>query len=229
MLAMGGGTFQSKPVTDIMTGYRALSPLFVKSFPILSQGFEIETEMTAHAFDKNFAVASVAVDYKDRPQGSFSKLNTLQDGFKVLRTIMRLFKNYRPLLFFNLAAVALWVIALPFFISVLLEFYDTGLVERFPTFIACCFTFVMGLLFSFCGVLLDVMGQKSRQSFEVTLNELAMYLKGSKLRGVMTKGPATESEHGSQPQRDPCSDLTGCQEPKKGSKSKDDSLTGEGK
>lgn len=186
--------------------------------------------MTAHAFDKNFAVASVAVDYKDRPQGSFSKLNTLQDGFKVLWTIMRLFKNYRPLLFFNLAAATLWIIALPFFISVLMEFYDTGLVERFPTFIACCFAFVTGLLFSFCGVLLDVMGQKSRQSFEVTLNELAMYLIGSNIRGVVTRGSASESRH-LQPGRDPNLAGAGCREPQQGGKikSKDDSPIEEGK
>ncbi len=161
-------------VTDIMTGYRAFSRTFVKSFPVLSKGFEIETEMTIHALDKNLCLASVPVDYRDRPTGSVSKLNTFSDGFKVIKTIVRLFKDYKPLLFFSLLAAALAVIALILGIPVLVEFSHTGLVPRFPTLIVAGFFAVFALQCLVCGLILDTEGKKSRQNFELQMNIMKM-------------------------------------------------------
>lgn len=159
-------------VTDIMTGYRAFSLMFVKSFPVLSKGFEIETEMTIHALDKSFALASVPVGYRDRPEGSISKLNTFSDGFKVLKTIATLFKDYKPLLFFSLIASVLMVLGLVLLIPVLAEFHATGLVPRLPTFVAACSLALFSLMAFVCGLILDTQGKHSRQSFELQMNIL---------------------------------------------------------
>lgn len=160
-------------VTDIMTGYRAFSPLFVKSFPILSKGFEIETEMTIHALDKNFALTSIPVGYRDRPAGSESKLNTFSDGFKVLRTIARLYKDYRPLPFFSIIAGILMVVALLFLYPVLTEYLHTGLVPRLPTFVAACFMALFSLQSFICGLILDTQGKMHRQNFELQMTILS--------------------------------------------------------
>ena len=120
-------------IKDIMTGYRAFSYQFVKTFPVLSRGFEIETEMSIHALDKNLYVENLVIEYRDRPAGSESKLNTYSDGIKVLKTIARLFKNYKPLNFFGIIAFILFVLALIFFIPVLYAYIQTGLVKNFPT------------------------------------------------------------------------------------------------
>ena len=133
-------------VTDIMTGYRAFNFTFVKTYPVLSRGFEIETEMTIHALQRNMQVENVVIDYRDRPEGSESKLNTYSDGFKVLGTIARLFKNYRPFSFFGILAAILAVFGIGFMIPVLGEYFRTGLVPRFPTLIVCCFVLVAALL-----------------------------------------------------------------------------------
>lgn len=156
-------------VADIMTGYRAFSRLFVKSFPVLSKGFEIETEMTIHALDKNLALASVPVGYRDRPVGSESKLNTFSDGFKVLRTVARLFKDYKPLPFFGIIAGVLMLFALILLFPVLTEFTQTGLVPRLPTFVAACFMALFSLLSLTCGLILDTENKKSRQNFELQM------------------------------------------------------------
>lgn len=156
-------------VTDIMTGYRAFSRLFVKSFPVLSKGFEIETEMTIHALDKNLALTSVPVGYRDRPVGSESKLNTFSDGFKVLRTVARLFKDYKPLPFFGIIAGVLMLFALILLFPVLTEFSQTGLVPRLPTFVAACFMALFPLLSLTCGLILDTENKKSRQNFELQM------------------------------------------------------------
>lgn len=156
-------------VTDIMTGYRAFSRLFVKSFPVLSKGFEIETEMTIHALDKNLALTSVPVGYRDRPVGSESKLNTFSDGFKVLRTVARLFKDYKPLPFFGIIAGVLMLFALILLFPVLTEFTKTGLVPRLPTFVAACFMALFSLLSLTCGLILDTENKKSRQNFELQM------------------------------------------------------------
>lgn len=159
-------------IRDIMTGYRAFSPLFVKSFPVLSKGFEIETEMTIHAVDKNFLIEEVPVTYRDRPAGSQSKLNTFSDGFKVLKTIASLFKEYKPFHFFSLVAAVMWIVALLFFIPVLMEYFETGLVMKFPTEIVCGVLATIGTLMWICGVILDVIVKKHRQLYELQLNLL---------------------------------------------------------
>ncbi len=161
-------------VTDIMTGYRAFSPLFVKSFPVLSKGFEIETEMTIHALDKNLHLQSIPVDYRDRPEGSESKLSTYSDGFKVITTIFKLLKDYRPLRFFGLGSLVLALLGLFLFIPVFLEYLDTGLVERFPTLIVAV-TFGLASLQSLvCGLILDTVVKKDRQRFEQHLCMIQM-------------------------------------------------------
>lgn len=160
-------------VNDIMTGYRAFSRDFVKTFPILSQGFEIETEMTIHALDKNFALTSIPVGYRDRPAGSESKLNTFSDGFKVLRTIARLYKDYRPLPFFSIIAGILMVAALLFLCPVLTEYLHTGLVPRLPTFVAACFMALFSLQSFICGLILDTQGKMHRQNFELQMTILS--------------------------------------------------------
>ena len=156
-------------IKDIMTGYRAFSYRFVKTFPVLSKGFEIETEMTIHAVDKNLHVQNVVIDYRDRPTGSESKLNTYSDGFKVLLTIKRLFRTYRPGAFFGLFALALFLIALGFLIPVLIDYRNTGLVERFPTLIVCGFVMIGAVQAFFSGQILKTIYQKNRQDFEMDL------------------------------------------------------------
>ena len=163
-------------VTDIMTGYRAFSRLFVKSFPVLSQGFEIETEMTIHALDKNFVLSSIPVEYRDRPGGSVSKLSTFSDGFKVLRTIARLVRDYRPFPFFSLIAGILLLLAVILFIPILREFRLTGLVPRFPTLFVSGFLALAAIQMFCCGLILHTNGNKNRQNFEVQLNMLRMML-----------------------------------------------------
>lgn len=168
--------FFKSNIKDIMTGYRAFSPLFVKSFPVLSKGFEIETEMTIHALDKNFLIEEIPVQYRDRPEGSVSKLNTFSDGAKVLTTIAALVREYRPLSFFSWIAVILWAIALIFFIPVLAEYFQTGLVARFPTLIVSGVVATFGILLWVCGIILDVVTKKHRQLYELELNEIRMLL-----------------------------------------------------
>ncbi len=157
-------------VTDIMTGYRSFSRLFVKSFPVLSKGFEIETEMTIHALDKNLVLDSIPVGYRDRPEGSVSKLSTFSDGFKVLGTIGKLFKDYRPLPFFTIVSAILMGVALLLLIPVLAEYYQTGLVPRLPTFVAACFMALFSLQTFACGLILDTQCKQSRQNFELQMN-----------------------------------------------------------
>jgi len=159
-------------IHDIMSGQRAFSRDFVKGFPILSGGFEIETEMTIHALDKNFVIREVPVLYRDRPDGSESKLNTFSDGFRVLRTIARLFEQYRPLAFFSIISIVLWVVALALFIPVFNEYLHTGLVPRFPTVIVSGVMGIMGMLLWICGVILDVVVKKHRQLYELMLNQI---------------------------------------------------------
>ena len=157
-------------VKDIMTGCRALSRRFVKSFPVLSAGFEIETEMTVHALDKNLAIREIPISYRDRMEGSVSKLNTFSDGFKVLITIFRLFREYKPLQFFGLFALILALFAAVLFLPVLIYYFRTGLVPRFPTLIVSCFSAVCALLSFSCGLILDSIRVKHRQLFELYLH-----------------------------------------------------------
>jgi glycosyltransferase involved in cell wall biosynthesis len=156
---------------DIMTGYRAFSYNFVKCFPVLTQGFEIETEMSIFAADRNFQIENVVVEYRDRPEGSESKLNTIPDGIKVVRTIIRLFRNYRPLLYFGLFALVLMILSLAFFIPLLLNYFETGLVGKMPTLVVSCFVFVAALLSFFAGLILETIRQKNRSDFEFQLQQ----------------------------------------------------------
>ena len=156
-------------IKDIMTGYRAFSYQFVKTYPVLSRGFEIETEMTIHALQRNMQVENVVIDYRDRPEGSESKLNTYSDGFKVLGTIARLFKNYRPFSFFGILAAILAVFGIGFMIPVLGEYFRTGLVPRFPTLIVCCFVLVAALLLFISGIILSSQLAKDARDFEFQL------------------------------------------------------------
>lgn len=157
-------------IRDIMTGYRAFSFQFVKTFPVLSKGFEIETEMSIHAVDKNMQISNVIIEYRDRPEGSESKLNTYSDGFRVLKTIFRLYKNYKPLSFFGLLALLLVIIATILFVPIVATYIQIGLVPRFPTLIAAGFIVLAALQSFFSGMILDTLAQKNRQEFELELN-----------------------------------------------------------
>lgn len=158
-------------IKDVMTGYRAFGYNFVKTYPVLSHGFEIETDMTIHAVDKNMLVENVIIDYRDRPDGSESKLNTYSDGFKVMRTILKLYKDYKPLRFFSAIAAVLLILAVIFFIPVLIEYIETGLVPNFPTLIVCGFCVTAALMSYFSGLILSTMVQQNRQDFEYKLIE----------------------------------------------------------
>lgn len=159
-------------VKDIMTGFRAFSYDFVKTFPVLSRGFEIETEMTIHAVYNNMQIDNVIIGYRDRPEGSESKLNTFADGFRVLGTIIGLFRNYKPFVFFGILAALLTLIAAAFFIPVFLEYLHTGMVAKFPTLIVCGFVMMAAIQAFFSGLILSNMDKNARRSFEVQRNFL---------------------------------------------------------
>ena len=162
-------TLFKNDIKDIMTGYRAFSYRFVKTFPVLSKGFEIETEMSIHAIDKNMFVENVVIEYKDRPEGSESKLNTYSDGFKVLKTIARLFRTYRPMGYFGMISLLLLVLAAVFFIPIVITYAKTGLVPNFPTMIVCGFVTLASIQSFFAGLILKTIYQKNRQDFEMDL------------------------------------------------------------
>ena len=166
-------TIFSSDIKDIMTGYRAFNYQFVKSFPILSKGFEIETEMSIHALDKNFKLLEVPVTYRDRPAGSVSKLNTYKDGFRVLKTIARLFRDYKPFAFFGWLGLLCFLIATAFFAPILQGYLSTGTVPKFPTLIVCSGIYVVSFLLWMSGLILDVIAKKHRQLFELYLNILS--------------------------------------------------------
>lgn len=158
-------------VKDIMTGYRAFSKQFVKNFPVISKGFEIETEMTIHALDKNFLLREIPVEYRDRPEGSVSKLNTVSDGVKVLMTIFRLFSEYKPLKFFSIIATALTLLGTGFIIPVLVDYFKFGTVERFPTLFVCVACYIIAALLYSCGIILHAVNKKHRMLFEILMNK----------------------------------------------------------
>lgn len=156
-------------IRDMMTGYRAFSYQFVKSFAVLSKGFEIETEMSIHALDKNMFIENTIIDYRDRPQGSESKLNTFSDGFKVICTIVRLYKDYKPMAFFGMLSGFLLIVAVAFFLPVFMTYLSTGLVLQFPTLMVCGFTFLVSIISFFVGIMLSSMRRKNKQDFEYLL------------------------------------------------------------
>lgn len=159
-------------IKDIMTGYRAFSYQFAKSFPVLSKGFEIETEMTIHAVYNNMYVNNLIITYRDRPEGSESKLNTYTDGWKVLKTIFRMFRQYKPLTFFGALSFILLALALIFFIPVIIEYANTGLVPKVPTLIVCCFSILVATQSLFVGLILKNLELKDRRDFEFHLQLL---------------------------------------------------------
>jgi len=169
-------------VKDIMTGCRAFNRKFVKSFPVLSNGFEIETEMSIHALDKRFLIAETPIAYRDRPEGSESKLNTFQDGYRVLKTILKLYKDYKPLSFFGIIALGLFLLGLVMMIPVLSGYFKTGLVPRFPTLLVAIGLLTSSLVSLACGLMLDTVKKHSDQFYELTLNMLEMK-KDNSMRG----------------------------------------------
>ena len=157
-------------IKDIMTGYRAFSYEFVKGFPVLSKGFEIETEMTIHAVDKNFKLVEVPVTYRDRPAGSVSKLNTYRDGFRVLKTIAILFKEYKPGFFFSILGILSLMCSLLLGVPVVIEYMNTGIVPRFPSLIVSGVFLIIYLLLWITGIMLQVIAKKHKQLYELYLN-----------------------------------------------------------
>ena len=157
-------------IKDIMTGYRAFSYVFVKTFPVFSKGFEIETEMTIHAVHYNMQVENVVVEYRDRPEGSVSKLNTYSDGMRVIGKMLQLYRNYKPLSFFGGLCMILFLLALILMIPIFVVYVDTGLVPRLPTLIVCGFMVLAGIQSFFAGMILEVMAAKDRRDFEYRLN-----------------------------------------------------------
>ena len=162
--------YKSK-IRDVMTGYRAFSYRFVKTFPVLSKGFEIETEMTIHALDRNMGVENVIIEYRDRPKGSNSKLNTYSDGVRVLKTIAKFYKNYKPLSFFTLVAFLLTLLGTCFLIPVLVDYINTGLVPKMPSFLTAVFIYICALQSFFCGLILQTIVNRGKQDFEINLNK----------------------------------------------------------
>lgn len=162
--------YKSK-IRDVMTGYRAFSYRFVKTFPVLSKGFEIETEMTIHVLDKNMNIENVVINYKDRPQGSVSKLNTYSDGVRVIKTIVALYKNYKPLSFFLWISLILILLGTCFLVPVLVEYAKTGLVPKIPSFLTSIFFYICAIQSFFGGLILDTIVKKEKQDFEIKLNE----------------------------------------------------------
>ena len=160
------------PIHLAVQGYRAFSYQFVKSFPVLSKGFEIETEMSIHAVDKNMYIENEVIEYRDRPEGSESKLNTYSDGFRVLKTIAKLYRNYKPMAFFGLVAAVLLILGIGFFIPVFVTFLETGRVGKIPTLIVCGFAVLGAIQSLFSGLVLQTMVQKNRQDFEMELQRI---------------------------------------------------------
>lgn len=159
-------------IEDIMSGYRAFSYEFVKSYPVLSKRFEIETEMTIHAVDKNFKIKTIPIKYKDRPVGSVSKLNTYKDGIMVIKTIEELVKEYRPRLFFNTCSIIFIIISLLLGLPVFIEYFKTGLVPKFPSLIVSMISLVIALLLFITGMILEVIAKKQKELYELYLNTL---------------------------------------------------------
>ncbi len=161
--------FQSN-VRDIMTGYRAFSPLFVKNFPVLSRQFELETEMTIFALSRNLSIQEMPIEYRDRPAGGVSKLNTFRDGFKVIMTIFKLFRDNKPLMFFTAVSLLLILLATIFLIPVITEYLATSLVPRTPTLIVCAATYMCSVLCFACGLILECQERKHAQIQEILMN-----------------------------------------------------------
>lgn len=167
-------------VTDIMTGYRAFSFTFVKTYPVLSRGFEVETEMTIHSLNNNLRIFEMPIQYRDRPAGSVSKLNTVGDGIKVMSTIFRMIREYKPLPFFGGLGLVIGIIGVILCGTVTIQFVHTGLVEHFPTLIGAVMLVIAGLLLIVSGIILDVMAKNDRKTFIIDANRFAYLERHSK-------------------------------------------------
>jgi len=159
-------------IRDVMTGFRAFSYEFAKTFPVLSTGFEIETEMTIHAVNNHMQIENYIIEFRDRPAGSESKLNTYSDGMRVLMTIARLYRDYKPMGFFSILAALLAIISVVFFVPILMAYFETGLVDRFPTLIVCGFVMLSAILALFAGMILNNLTINHRREFEMRLISL---------------------------------------------------------
>ena len=197
LVRFGINTLFKSNIQDIMTGYRAFSYEFVKTFPVLSRGFEIETEMSIHAIEKNLAIDNVIIEYRDRPMGSESKLNTYSDGFKVLRTICRLFRTYRPKIFYSVIAFLLLFVSLAFFFPILVDYARTGLVPRLPTLVTCGFVVIASIQSFFSGMILDTIEQKNKQEFELELIRVSHLHQEQRKNRAMDDVEVKESENSS--------------------------------
>jgi len=173
----------SADIKDILTGYRAFNYGFVKTFPVMSCGFEIETELSIHAVYNNLQVENVVVEYRDRPEGSESKLNTVSDGIKVLNMLARLFKNYKPMAFFSAIAAVLMLLSIGFFIPVLIKFMNLHIVDQIPTLVMCGFCAMAALQSFFSGMILSNMAQEDRRNFERQLIQADDEFERKKCRG----------------------------------------------
>ena len=161
-------------VTDIMTGYRAFNFTFVKTYPVLSRGFEVETEMTIHSLNNNLRLYEMPIQYRDRPEGSVSKLDTVGDGIKVMSTIFRMIREYKPLPFFGGLGAIIGIIGIILCGSVTVDFWHTGMVARFPTLIGAVMLVIAGILLFIAGIILDVMAKNDRKAFIIDANQFAM-------------------------------------------------------
>lgn len=178
LMRVGINSLFHSDIKDILTGYRAFSYEFVKTFPVLSRGFEIETEMTIHAVNYNMQVENVVVAFRDRPDGSVSKLNTYRDGVKLIYKMVQLYKNYKPMRFFGILCLALALVATVMMTPILKEYLETGLVPRFPTLIVCGFIALAGIQSFFAGMILEVMTAKDRRDFEYHLTKISAEKRG---------------------------------------------------
>lgn len=160
-------------VTDIMTGYRAFNFTFVKTYPVLSRGFEVETEMTIHSLNNNLRLYEMPIQYRDRPEGSVSKLDTVGDGIKVMSTIFRMIREYKPLPFFGGLGLIIGIVGIVLCGTVTFEFAKTGVVTHFPTLIGAVMLVITGLLFIIAGIILDVMAKNDRKTFVIDTNKIA--------------------------------------------------------
>ncbi len=160
-------------VTDIMTGYRAFSFTFVKTYPVLSRGFEVETEMTIHSLNNNLRLFEMPIQYRDRPEGSVSKLDTVGDGIKVMSTIFRMIREYKPLPFFGGLGLIIGIVGIVLCGTVTFEFAKTGVVTHFPTLIGAVMLVITGLLLIIAGIILDVMAKNDRKTFVIDTNKIA--------------------------------------------------------
>ncbi len=168
-------SFFDGDLQDIMTGYRAMNRKFVKEYPLLSKGFEVETEMSLFALDGSYLVKEIPVEYRDRPAGSESKLNTFTDGFRVIKTIVLLFRDYKPLWFFGVLAVLCFLFGTILFIPILHEYAMTHLVLRFPTLFVSIFLYMASLLFFCSGMILDVLKNNQRKTRELIVKQLSRF------------------------------------------------------